>query len=658
MARPAARIVAVQLGIALGLAAVVARAGQLQLVQHERWAAEAVAERTERVELPARRGTIYDRHGVPLAVTQEFYHVGVAPNEVRDQAEVVKRLSAGLGIPAASVRRQLRSGDRWLYYRGPYSANEVQRLRGLRGVHLEGEYLRFYPYRDLARPIVGRLRNDGSSGASGLELSLDSILRGVPGEAVMLKDRRGRRYESPSRHVRDPVPGHDVRLTLDAELQQIAERALDEVIGEVDAQGGDVVFLDPRSGELLALASRQAGRHDNVSARASVFTDTYEPGSTAKLFTAAALLMTGRVDSTDQVHGENGFWRMPITERRTRPITDTHREPGLLTLAQTIEVSSNIGIVKFAERLTDVEQFETLRAFGFGSPTGVEFPSEARGMLKYPDEWNQRYTRFSHAMGYEFAVTPVQLAAAYGAIANDGLLLAPTLVRDVRGPDGGVVYEHRPEPVRRAVPPEIAATLRRFLRSAASEAGTGSRAQLANYEVLGKTGTARMVRDGRYLTGSHTASFAAIFPADDPQLVIVVKIDDPKRGGYYGGVTAAPVIARMLQQALASERVALDRSRLVTAQSSAAAAAPDPEPRHRTPAAVVAWPLEAPDSAPPASAPVPDVHGMALREALHAVHDAGFRAQLEGRGTVVARTDPAAGAPLAPGATITVWTAE
>src|SRR5690606_28016077 len=245
-----------------------------------------------------------------------------------------------------------------------------------------------------------------------------------------------RSYESPSRHVRDPIAGHDVRLTLDAELQDIAERALDDAIAETDALGGDVVFLDPYTGELLALASRQAGRHDNVSARASVFTDTYEPGSTAKLFTAAALLTLDRVDTADAVSGENGVWRMPITERRYRTITDSEREPGMLTLARAVEKSSNIAMAKFTERLTDAEQFEMLRAFGFGSPTGVEFPSEARGALTLPSRWNERYTRFSQAMGYEFAVTPVQLAAAYGAIANDGLLLSPTLVREISGPDG------------------------------------------------------------------------------------------------------------------------------------------------------------------------------------------------------------------------------
>jgi len=264
--------------------------------------------------------------------------------------------------------------------------------------------------------------------------------------------------------VREPVAGRDVLLTIDTELQEIAERGLADALDEMRAEGGDVVFLDPATGELLALASRHAG---GVSA-ASTITDPFEPGSTAKLFTAAALLAYKRVDSTAVVSGENGEWLMPVNEHgRTRRITDTHKTAGSLTLAQAIQVSSNIAMSKFAQRLAPEEQYGVLRDFGFGSPTGVEFPSESRGRLARPDQWQPMYTRASVAMGYEFGVTPVQLAAAYGAIANDGVLLAPTLVREIRGPTGASLYRHEPEPVRQATSPEIAGKLRKMARPAA-----------------------------------------------------------------------------------------------------------------------------------------------------------------------------------------------
>ena len=648
MAKPAARIAAIQFCFAVGIAVVVARAAQLQIVQGARWSGEAEAQRTERAVLPARRGTLYDRNGVPLAVTQEFYHVGVAPNELTDRRGAVRLLAAQLAVPAGEIERDL-ARKKWAYWNGPFTATQVQPLRSWKGIHLDGEFLRFYPARDLARPIIGGLSPQAAVGAAGLELSLDSVLTGQPGEAVLLKDRAGRRYDSPSRLVRQPVAGHDVWLTLDAALQEIAERGLDDALREMKAEGGDVVFLDPATGELLALASRQAG-----IARPSTFTDPFEPGSTAKLFTAAALLAYHRADSTAAVSGENGVWLMPVNERgKTRRITDAHPNPGMLTLARAIQVSSNIAMSKFAQRLSPEQQYAMLRDFGFGSPTGVEFPSESRGRLARPDQWQPTYTRASVAMGYEFGVTPVQLAVAYGAIANDGVLLAPTLVREVRGPDGTLVYRHRPEPVRRAVSPELAARLRTFLAGVVGEGGTGERAQLANYALLGKTGTAVRFEGGRYVHGEYTASFAALFPADHPQLVVIVKIDNP-RGNYYGGLTAAPLTKSMLQQALASHRVAIDRSRLAAADTVAAGTTVQEAAVPVAPAVVVAWPLRAADQGP-APLPVPDVAGESVREAALALHRRGFRVDLRGTGRA-ARTTPGPGDALAPGATVTVWT--
>ncbi|MGH7580850.1 MAG: peptidoglycan D,D-transpeptidase FtsI family protein, partial [Gemmatimonadales bacterium] len=538
MAKTTARIGAIQFGFALGVAALLARAVQLQIIDGDKWANEAERTRTERRVLPARRGALYDRNMVPLAITQEFYHVGIAPNELDDPASAFRALVRNLGVPAAPLDREFRARKRWIYLHGPFNATQVQPLRDITGVHLEGSFQRFYPARDLARPIIGGLEADSARGGAGLELALDSILDGEPGAAVLLKDRAGQRYASPARLVRDPVPGNDVVLTIDSELQEIAERGLADALEEMRAEGGDVVFLDPRTGELLAMASRQVD--PGATARASAFTDPFEPGSTAKLFTAAALLRNELVDSTDEVFGEGGVWLMPVTRsgRRTRTIRDVHEHTGNVTLAEAIGTSSNIAMAKFSLRLTPEQQFEALRDFGFGTPTGAEFPSESRGTLEFPDRWEPMYTRASMAMGYELGVTPVQLAAAYGAIANDGVLMAPTLVREVRDPSGAVLYRRAPEPVRRAVSPEIAERLRRFLRGAVGEGGTGGEAQLATYTVLGKTGTARRFENGHYAAGKYTSSFAAMFPADHPQLVVIVKIDNPK-GSYYGGTTAA-----------------------------------------------------------------------------------------------------------------------
>src|SRR2546428_3906340 len=643
MPKLAVRLRAVEVVVGGALVCIAGRAAQLRLLEGRRWAEEARAQRTEHVALPARRGALTDRHGTPLALTQETYHVGVAVNELRDPAKDVPRIARRLRLATADVQRALRR--RYAYFAGPYSVIDVQPLRAVRGVHLEPVLNRFYPAPDLARPVIGRVGDDGR-GASGLERALDSLLAGRPGAAVVLKDRAGREYESPARVIAQPVAGADVALTLDAELQEIAQRALDAAIRRMDADGGDVVMMDPATGEVLAVASR---RRDG-SARPSAFTDTFEPGSVAKIFPAAALLPLHRVTPAERVAGEDGKYRLG-----SRTITDEEPLP-VLTLADAIRVSSNIALVKVAARLAPSEQDAMLRDFGFGAPTGIEFPAEATGRLRPPAEWSG-LSAGSLAMGYEVSVTPLQLAAAYAALANDGVLLTPTLIRDVRGPGGDVVYRRRPEPVRRVVRPEVAAALRALLRGVV-ERGTGAEAALVNFPVAAKTGTARRVVGGRYAPGQYTASFAALFPADRAQLVLVVKIDDPRKGSYFAAQTAAPVTRSVLEQALAARTVALDRARLSTAAPRAAAQPLDDDPG--VVPYVVTWPFR-PDSVPAMAdvarwRAVPDVTGRPLREAVRALHRRGFRVALKGWG-VAHHTWPAAGDSAAAGATVTLFAA-
>ena len=636
MAKPAVRLQVVEAGIFVALALLAGRAAQVQIGQGRRWAEEAQAKRTERIVLAARRGTLLDRHGTPLGLTQETYHVGIAPNELRDPAADGALIARRLGIPARAWQLALRK--RYAYFAGPYSGLEVQPLRTIRGVHLEAVLNRFYPAPDLARATIGRLGDDGH-GASGLEKTLDTLLAGRAGAAVVLKDREGREYESPARVIAPPESGLDVVLTLDADLQEIGQRALDEAVRRMDADGGDVVMLDPATGEVLALASR----HRDGGARPSAFTDTFEPGSLAKIFAAAALLSHRRVAPTDRVSGEGGKYKLP-----GRTITDEQPLPSL-TLADAIRVSSNIAMAKFVTRLEPAEQYLALRAFGFGANTGIEFPAEAPGRLRLPFEWT-RPSAASLAMGYELSVTPIQVAAAYGALANDGVLLAPTLIREVRT-GGRVLYRHRPEPVRRAVSPAVAAALRDLLRGVV-ESGTGTEAALANFPVAAKTGTARRVVNGHYAPGDYTASFAALFPADAPQLVLVVKIDHPHKGSYFAAQTAAPVTRSMLEQALAARTVALDRTRLSLA-APRAAAAPLEDDGGVVPY-VVPWPYQPDSAAPGPRGPVPDVTGLGMREAVRALHRRGFRVTLKGWGWAE-HTWPAAGDSASVGSTVTLF---
>jgi cell division protein FtsI (penicillin-binding protein 3) len=633
MARSAIRLQVVQAAFGIAVLALLARAAQVQLFQGARHAATAQAQRTERKVLDARRGTIYDRNGMPLALTQEVFHVGVAPNELSDAEATARLLERELGVARRVVQREL--SEPWGYFHGPYTAVDVQPLRGVRGVYPERELVRFYPDPDLARAVVGRPGADGRP-ASGLERTLDSLLAGTAGTSVVLVDRHGNEIEAPSGLSAIPAAGHDVYLSIDAGLQEIVERALADGIEQYDAAGGDVVVLNPRTGEILAVASLDAqGR-----GAASAFTAVFEPGSTAKLFAAAALLRGRLAAAGDSVWAEEGTYRLG-----GRTITDEHPS-GWLTLQAAIEQSSNIGTVKFAERLSPELQFLALRDFGLGTPTGVEYPAESPGILKLPHEWSGT-TPASLAMGYEVAVTAVQLAQAYGAIANDGVMMQPTLIREIRSDDDRVIYRREPDPVRRVVDAEVAARLRAMLLGVVYRGGTGQTAALTSYELAGKTGTARRAGPGGYITNSYTASFASLFPADDPQLVMVVKLDDPQ--GVYARLTAAPITRGVVEQLLAAQSDALDRGRLTVEREPEA---PAPAIAAGTVPYVVEWPLVLQaDTATPR--PVPDVTGRSLRDAAHQLHLAGLRVRVRGWGTVRS-VEPAPGSRVAAGTLVTV----
>ena len=645
MAKPAARTGFIQFCLGLGMLAVLGRSAQLQLVRGDEFAERAARQRTSTVIMPARRGTIYDRAGTPLVVSQEQFHVSIAPEQVGDRLATARAVGKALGENAGRLARELASGRRSVYRHGPFTAVQVQALRDLPGVHLEPLQRRLRYGDDFAAPLLGVFDPEDGQGKSGIESALDSLLRGTPGEAVVLRDLGGRTFESPSRLVRNPVPGHDVYLTIDERLQEIAERALDDALARMEAKAGDIVFLDPHTGELLAVASRQGGERPSSAA----FTAPFEPGSTVKLFTAAALLREGRVDSTDTVSAENGSWRIDPPLAVPYTITDEHVSKEPLTLEHAVEVSSNIGMAKFARRLAPRELHGALRDFGFGTRTGLEM-AESDGSLPSPGKWEEQITLESLSRGYTFSVTVVQLASAYAVIANGGTLYTPTLVKRIEAPGGRVVYRHHPEPVRRVVPEGVARTLRRYLRSAVGEAGTGELGQIQNYDLIGKTGTARVSRGGSYVPGEYTASFASIWPADDPQLVAVVKIDNPSEGSYFGGLTAAPLTREILEEALASRNDALQLNRLA---STGVVQLPDPPAAPPEPPVVVglSWPQRTPDGASPRPV-VPDVGGRGVRAAVALLHESGLRVRLQGRGGSALRTSPEAGRQVPRGSTV------
>jgi cell division protein FtsI (penicillin-binding protein 3) len=609
--------------LVLGGLALLGRGFQLQVLQAAEWAGRAERQQREKLTLPAERGTIYDRNGIPLATTREMLRVSTAPREVTDPDAVERALRESLGLSRAGVRRALDRSRRWVVIPGRFEPTARGPLEGLTGVYLERVLERFRPHGELALELLGVTGADGRP-QGGVELELDTLLSGTDGYAVVRRDARGEPIPGALMPVEDPRPGHDVYLTLDLELQAIAEEALHAAMTEHEARGGDLIFADPRTGEVLAAASlgRGGGRHWRG------VTDPYEPGSTMKPFIMAALLEEGRASLTDSVFTERGYLRMG-----RREIRDVHGYEWL-TAAEVLRYSSNVGMVKLAARLEPVEQFGALRSFGFGTPTGVPYPSESGGRLLRPESWSG-YSQASLAMGYEVSVTPLQMTMAYGALANGGRLMEPRLVREIRSPGGKSVYVSEARRVRQAIDPTTASAVADVLADVVEE-GTGQRAGLGEFRVAGKTGTARMFEAGGYRRDAYTASFAGFFPAREPQLVFLVKLDG---GSEYGGSVAAPVTRATLAAALAARATPLDRRAVAIPVPDPAPepARPDPARRLAPAPGPFVFRLESGPPRParsPAARAVPDVRGESARDAAAVLHAAGFRVHLDGVGRV------------------------
>jgi cell division protein FtsI (penicillin-binding protein 3) len=638
-------------GVLLSALLATGRAFHLGVIEGDRYRGMALNQQGDTLSLPAPRGTIYDRDGLPLAASREVFSVAIAPREIRDVARVTSLLREHLGVSRQQAERYVDPSRAWVLLPGRFGAEVREALDHVPGIHFERVLQRFYPNGEVGRELLGPVGLDGVA-QGGLELELDSVLRGRSGLAVVRRDARGRTLPGAMVRAVEPAAGRDVLLTIDHDLQEIAEHALADALERTQAAGGEMLLTDPATGEVLAAVSRgRNGRSRNWRA----VTEPYEPGSTIKPFTVAALLRLSRARFADSVYAEQG--RYPL---HGRVLTDV-KAHGWLTLSEALRHSSNIALAKVAARLEPHEQYLALRDFGFGSPTGVLYPSESGGRLRRPNHWS-RQSSASLAIGYEMSVTPLQMAMAYGALANGGVLYEPRLVREVRSRDGRVERSHGPREVRRVIPVEVAEDLRRVLVGAVEE-GTGGAAALGAFAVAGKTGTARIAEAGRYKPGAYIASFAGYFPADNPQLVIVVKLDEPRTrydggGGYYGGSTAAPVTRATLEAALASRNTPLDRSVMV--QRPALAAAPAAPAAHEssvpTRTRVVQLTRAGAAVVPAAVVPareLPDVTGMPLRDGVRRLHAAGFQLRVEGSGRIV-RTVPESGGLVAPGTVVRV----
>jgi cell division protein FtsI (penicillin-binding protein 3) len=641
------------------MATVLGRLTYLQLFCYSEYFAKAQRQQQRTFEISPKRGPIYDRKGRELAVSIPMDSCFGDPGEIKDAAMVARLLGPILNLPAEDLEAKIRDAKTPVRLARKVPPETVQRVQdmNLRGVFFQKEYRRVYPQHELAAHTLGYVNVD-EKGLGGIELSLDSLIRGKPGRMMVMADGRRRRYD---RSEAAADPGASVVLTIDQTIQFIAEKELSRAIAETHAKNGSVVVQDPNNGHLFALANwptfdpNDAGKFSVDVRMNRAVAAAYEPGSTFKMITLAGALENGVTNPREFVDCQMGS--ILVAGR----LIHDHKPFGVLSVRDVLTQSSDVGTIKIALRLGAPNLYEKIRAFGIGQLTGIELPGENRGLFRPLENWTASSIG-SIAIGQEVSVTPVQIVSAVSAIANGGTLHRPRLVEDIHG--GRSSAQRSGSEPQQVIDAKTAATLRDMMESVILE-GTGKPAKLDGYTAAGKSGTAQKIdpATGRYSPNQYVASFVGFAPVNTPVVTILVVLDSPV-GLHYGGDVGGPVFKRISEQVLAYLEVSHDvpaASRIETVRNQHATpeSAPNSDAnRARFQAAVAKQPSEF------ASAPtvgfgdegavvVPDFSGQGLRRVMEACTRLGLVPSPIGSGVAVEQF-PEAGARVQRGIRVTV----
>jgi cell division protein FtsI (penicillin-binding protein 3) len=585
----------------------------------------------EWIVLP-KRGALYDRGSEPLALSMESQSVYARPHRIQDRQEVNRTLARVLNLKQSEIDQKVSSDKPFVWIKrqiSPAEAEEIQALH-VEGIGMFYEPTRYYPQGTLAGQLLGFVNRD-SEGLEGIELQYNDYIRGATGSSVAERDALGRRVLVQGVEGLQIPPGSDVHLTLDTSIQHLAEKELEATILKYRAKAGVAVVVDPATGEVLALANfptfdpNKFSQQSADQRRNRAVADSFEPGSIFKTILAAAALEEGVVGKDDLFYCEMGKYHYA-----GKVIHDTHPQ-GWLSFSKILQVSSNIGFTKVAEKLKKDRYFKYIDKFGFGRVTGLDVPGEVPGLLRKPETWSG-IDLATHAFGQGISTTPMQMVMAYAAIANGGILMRPYVTRKVVSPQGETLLGNQPQIVRRVISENTAKLLGSMLRDVTAEGGTGMMAKVDGFEVAGKTGTAQKAERGGYSAKKRVSSFVGFVPADNPRLVALVLIDEPEVN-VYGGVVAAPVFRNIAQGALRRLAVAPQSATMIPA----ATATPRGEPAVRRPVKhgnvnLVSTDWDA----------VPDFLGLSLREAVEKAQWLKITLKMQGNGYVVKQT-PAPG---------------
>ena len=618
------RVLLAAAGLSLGLLCLWVRVAWLQLALHEHFVARAAQNQELRLKLVPKRGELLDRQGLVLAHDLLVSRIAVYRPQLKSIPLVAARLGPLLGEPVPALRKRLERTHGYTWITGdvpPEVGDQVRALR-IEGIDVEDLTRRDYRLGDAAGEVIGRTNSD-NVGVDGLEYQFDAHLAGQSGWVTAIRAGARRMLRLPGAENRPARDGSSLVLTIDSELQSIVEQHLARAVDTLGAARGFAIFLDPWTGEILAAACvphLPPGKAKNWT-----FTDQYEPGSTFKVVVAGGTLEERLAAPDDR------FEASTSGEAELVPgciIHDTH-EAATFSFRQAVQYSSNIVMGRLALKLGAQRLYQYANAMGFGSMTGVEFPGETAGRLRPVRTWQPRSTP-TIAIGHEVTVTPLQLALAYAAIANGGVLMQPMLVRSIHDADGHELRHATPQPSHRVWSESTASTLLNML-CAVVDSGTATSARLPGLEIASKTGTAQKydARVGTYGRGMYVASFAGIAPADHPRLVGVVVIDEPHGAEHFGGQVAAPVFREVLLDLQRTSWPGFDPANVAVAMR--------------------------PPSVPAVTAP--DLRLLPPREAERRLADYGLHARFEGEGPRVLSQVPAAGQPVERGSAVLAYLA-
>ncbi|MBW1816357.1 MAG: transpeptidase family protein [Deltaproteobacteria bacterium] len=629
------RIHLVGLCLFLGLGVVLARAYQLQVIQKDRLGGIARNGYIWNVKLPPERGTIYDRERHELAVSIKVKSLYAHPKQVKGKDKTARSLSKILGLKRTDIRKRLNSSSPFVWIRRkipPKQAKQVDQLK-LPGVGLTTETQRYYPGRDIAAHVIGFAGQD-NQGLEGLERKYDSVLRGPQHKLVLMRDALGRVF-SMSRPAESDQGLRHLVLTIDKDIQYRAQAALRAAVKKTGGKAGHCLVVDPRTGEILAMAvvpefnPNTFRKHKPYHWRNRIVTDCFEPGSTIKAFLLSAALEESAISLDDAVNCEGGRYAIGGSI-----VHDTH-DYDVLSAAEVVVKSSNIGAIKIGCKLGYGRFYDYLASFGFGSATGIDLPGERKGFIRPPKK-ARLIDQATHYFGQGMTVTSLQLAMAMAAIANGGKLMRPYVVKSIVDSSGNVLHEGRPKVVRRVISSQTSHEVAHTLQRVTEEEGTAPKAAIAGFSAAGKTGTAQKVdpKTRAYSKSKYVAAFVGFTPVVNPRLVILVVVDEPK-GVAYGGVVAAPVFSEVGRWCLTHMRVN-PQSLMAAKEMEVTSTAP----------AVASGPPAATDvRAETKKGSLPDFRGLGMREVLARGRSLGLDVVLVGTGLAV-KQHPRPGGPL------------